>query len=150
MEDQKLDGINLSIEEWPLLQVQVKSKRTRSFENQSKPVNSVEKQEYEEVNLVEECGIKESAKGRDTVVRVESEPVMTGLGYGRGRGRGEHEHVVMSLGGKGFGRAHVIRERQLHGMDHHYVVRDVIHHHHVVPGVTDWTDIVDRAVKKTR
>ncbi|MFS7901502.1 hypothetical protein Hanom_Chr01g00000421 [Helianthus anomalus] len=126
MEDQKLDGTNLSIEEWPLLQVQVKSKRMRSFENQSKPVNSVEKREYEEVNLVE---------------------------YGRGRGRGEHEHVVMSLGGKGFGRAHVIRQRQLHvqhGMDHHYVVRDVIHHHHVVPDVTDWTDIVDRAVKKTR
>ncbi|KAJ0717933.1 hypothetical protein HanOQP8_Chr08g0272681 [Helianthus annuus] len=133
MSDQVTKSVEeLSVEEWPFLHV-VKNKRSR-VRSVEKRVSSVKKQEYE-------------VKGGDTIC-ISKQLVTSGedsveaaaQGYGRG-GQGYGREPETRDGGKGFGRAYVIRQRQLHG--------GPIGHHHVAPDdVTIWTYMVDRAVKK--
>ncbi|KAJ0763586.1 hypothetical protein HanPI659440_Chr08g0282781 [Helianthus annuus] len=128
MSDQVTKSVEeLSVEEWPFLHV-VKNKRSR-VRSVEKRVSSVKKQEYDQV------------KGGDTIcISGEDSVEAAAHGYGRG-GQGYGREPETRDGGKGFGRAYVIRQRQQHG--------GPIGHHHVVPDdVTIWTYMVDRAVKK--
>ncbi|KAJ0537649.1 hypothetical protein HanHA300_Chr08g0266221 [Helianthus annuus] len=132
MSDQVTKSEELSVEEWPFLHV-VKNKRSR-VSSVEKRASSVKNQEYE-------------VKGGDTIC-ISKQLVTSGedsveaaaQGYGRG-GQGYGREPETRDGGKGFGRAYVIRQRQQHG--------GPIGHHHVVPDdVTIWTYMVDRAVNK--
>ncbi|MFS7959368.1 hypothetical protein Hanom_Chr08g00690241 [Helianthus anomalus] len=127
MSDQVTKSVEeeLSVEEWPFLHV-VKNKgsRVRSVE---KRVSSVKKQEYE-VKGGGEDSVEAAAKGYGR----------GGQGYGR-----EPEDQQTRDGGKGFGRAYVIRQRRRQQQ-----VQPIGHHHVVPDDVTIWTYMVDRAVKK--
>ncbi|KAI3724936.1 hypothetical protein L1987_64704 [Smallanthus sonchifolius] len=116
-------------------------------------VKSVENEVDDITELVEASGIKESYVGGLNLkesgdnVHVESEPVTsggttvvatmpTGQGYEREKySQPKHQHVV----GKGFGRAHVIRQRQQQqqvqgeggGVSYHYVPLVDVSDHHV-------------------
>ncbi|KAF5793921.1 hypothetical protein HanXRQr2_Chr08g0322341 [Helianthus annuus] len=132
MSDQVTKSVEeLSVEEWPFLHV-VKNKRSR-VRWVEKRVSSVKKQEYEVKGGDTICISKLVTSGEDSVEAAAQ-------GYGRG-GQGYGREPETRDGGKGFGRAYVIRQRQQHG--------GPIGHHHVVPDdVTIWTYMVDRAVKK--